>query len=63
VPQAVFSEKLDIQGVLRTTVQRLRVDAGPKGLPEKPIWIDPIFNRGGVIQDFLFFEVFYTLSS
>jgi hypothetical protein len=26
-----------IQGVPRTTVQRLRVDAGPKGLPEKPI--------------------------
>jgi hypothetical protein len=25
------------------------------GLPEKPIWPDPIFNGGGVIQDFLFF--------
>jgi hypothetical protein len=37
-----------IQGVARTTVQRLSVDAGPKGLPEKAIWTDPIFNRGGV---------------
>jgi hypothetical protein len=36
----------------------LRVDAGPKGLPEKTIWTDPIFNRGGVMKDFLFFNIF-----
>jgi hypothetical protein len=44
---AFFSKTVtdQIQGVPRTTVQRLRVDAGPKGLPEKAIWTGPIFNQ------------------